>query len=50
MGMGATDAYFIAFIARQGDLVSKADTLENGPEAHENHQAFFPKHRGQDLI
>ena len=50
MGMSATETYFIDFIARQGDLVGKADTLEDGPEAHENHQAFFPKHRGQDLI
>ena len=30
MGMGAADAYLIAFIARQGDLVSKADTLKDG--------------------
>jgi len=30
MGMGATDTYFIAFIARQGDLVGKADALEDG--------------------
>jgi hypothetical protein len=32
MGMSATDTYFMAFIARQGDLVSKADTLEDGPK------------------
>jgi hypothetical protein len=35
MGMGAADAYFIGFITRQGDLVSKADTLENGPKLME---------------
>ena len=32
MGMSATDTYFIALIAGQGDLVSQADALEDGPK------------------
>jgi len=30
MGMRATDAYLMGVIRRQDDLVSKADTLEDG--------------------
>jgi hypothetical protein len=30
--MGATYSYFIAFIAGQGDVVSQADALKNGPK------------------
>ncbi len=32
MGMSAPNAYFAALMAGQRDLVSKADTLEDGPK------------------
>jgi hypothetical protein len=40
MGMGASDMDLTAFVARQCDLVSKADPFKDGPKLMETIRPF----------